>query len=309
MAELGQQVADGLRFLDLLLDRTSREGLADRELPIAQTLNRLSGLGRADFPQSYQALRATYPTPPDLEADLGMLRRLSRLSRISQLIQQVWAYLDDAPTPEQLFLGWPELGLEIQALRAAMLPASLIRFSQSWDALSRQISRFESSYAAAYLDHHRAVQQQLPDYHRCLEEGWLKLRALELLNRLPDLAPPLGEGLSDQLGGLAIDHSQCSRQHPDLVEDLKDYPRCSGCRLALDQALSLDDLQRTIRAIEFDLEAQSRHLSILLVERIMRGEGDHRLEDLLKIIQASDLAALCNTLSPELVGFIGQILR
>ncbi len=90
---------------------------------------------------------------------------------------------------------------------------------------------------------------------------------------------------------------------------MRDHPRCSSCGLALDQLLYLDDLQRTIRAIEFDLDAQTRRLSNLLVERLMRGERDQRLEDLLKIIQASDLTALCNTLSPELVGFIGQILR
>ena len=126
---------------------------------------------------------------------------------------------------------------------------------------------------------------------------------------MPDLAPPLGEGLSDNLRGLVTDLSQCSRQQPELEEELRDHPRCSGCGLALDQVLSLDDLQRTIRAIEFDLEAQARQLSNLLVEKIMRGERDQRLEDLLKIIQASDLTALFNTLSPELIGFIGQILR
>ena len=206
-------------------------------------------------------------------------------------------------------LGWPELALELQALLATMLPASLIRFAQSWNAISHQISRFESSYAAAYLGHHRAIQQQLPDYHRSLEEAELKLRALELLNTLPDLAPPLGQGLSGNLSGLATDLNQCSRQQPDLVEDLKDHPRCSGCGLALGQVLPMDDLERSIRAIELDLGAQSRRLSNLLVERIMRGGQDQRLEDLHKIIQASDLAALSNTLSPELAGFIGQVLR
>ena len=132
---------------------------------------------------------------------------------------------------------------------------------------------------------------------------------MELLNTLPDLTPPLGEGLSETLGDWATDLAQCSRQQPELEEELRDHTRCSGCGLALNQVLSLDDLQRTTRAIDFDLDAQTRRLSNLLVERIMRGERDQRLEDLPKIIQASDLAALCNTLSPELVGFIGQILR
>ncbi len=307
--ELVRQAAEGIGFLDLLLDRTGPGELAGRDLAIAQTLSRLSGLGGAGFVQSYQALRAIYPTPANLESDLGILRRLARLSQNAPLLQHVWAYLDDAPTPGQLSGGWPELALEIQALRATTLPASLLRFAQSWDALSHQISRIKSSYGAAYLGHHRAIQQQLPDYRRSLEEGWLKLRALELLNTLPDLSPPLGEGLPDTLRGWATDLSQCSRQQPELEEELRDHPRCSGCGLALNQVLSLEDLQRTIRAIDFDLDAQTRQLSNLLVERIMRGERDQRLEDLLKIIQASDLTALCNTLSPELVGFIGQILR
>ena len=137
----------------------------------------------------------------------------------------------------------------------------------------------------------------------------MKLRALELLNTMPDLAPPMGEGLSDSLRDWATDLAQCSQQQTDLERELREHPRCSGCGLALNQAVSLDDLQRAIRAIEFDLEMQSRRLSNLLVERIMRGERDQRLEDLHKIIQASDLAALCNTLNPEFVGFIGQILR
>ncbi len=171
MDDLVQQAAEGMRCLDLLLGRAGPGGLAGRELAIAQTLSRLSGLGGAGFVQSYQALRTIYPTPADLESDLGILRRLSRLSQNSQLRQHVWAYLDDAPTPEQLTGGWPELGLEIQALSATMLPASLLRFAQSWDALSHQISRIKSSYAAAYLGHHRAIQQQLPDYRRSLEEG------------------------------------------------------------------------------------------------------------------------------------------
>ena len=307
--DLVQQAAEGMRFLDLLLGHAGRGELAGRELAIAQTLSRLSGLGGAGFVQLYQELRAIYPTPADLESDLGILRRLFRLSQNSQLLQHVWAYLDDASTPEQLSVGWPELALQIQALGATMLPASLLRFAQSWAALSRQISRIKASYAAAYLAHHRAIQQQLPDYHRSLEDGWLKLRALELLNTMPDLAPPPGEGSSDTLRYWATDLGRCSRQQPELEEELRDHPRCSGCGLALDQVLSLDDLQRTIRAIEFDLDAQTRRLSNLLVERIMRGERDQRLEDLLKIIQASDLTALCNTLSPELVGFIGQILR
>ena len=131
IAGLAEQATDGQRFLELLHDRAGPEGLAWQETSINQALLRLSELGGAGFVQVYQALRAIYPTPADLESDLGILRRLSRLGQNSRLLQHVWAYLDDAPTPEQLSGDWPELALEIQALGATMLPASLLRFAQS----------------------------------------------------------------------------------------------------------------------------------------------------------------------------------
>ena len=46
-----------------------------------------------------------------------------------------------------------------------------------------------------------------------------------------------------------------------------------------------------------------------MVDRIVLGRVDQRLEDFLKIIQASDLSALSNTLDEEMVGFIRRILN
>jgi hypothetical protein len=57
-----------------------------------------------------------------------------------------------------------------------------------------------------------------------------------------------------------------------------------------------------------DLGAKNRRLSSLLVERILQGHTDERLDAFLKIVQASDLSALSNTLTPELVAFIRRML-
>ena len=41
----------------------------------------------------------------------------------------------------------------------------------------------------------------------------------------------------------------------------------------------------------------------------MEGRVDQRVEDFLKIVQASDLHALSNTISEELVGFVRRMLE
>ena len=63
-----------------------------------------------------------------------------------------------------------------------------------------------------------------------------------------------------------------------------------------------------IAATDMDLGAKNRQLSALLVEQILQGKQDERLDDLLKIVQASDLSALSNTMTAELVGFTQGIV-
>ena len=72
--------------------------------------------------------------------------------------------------------------------------------------------------------------------------------------------------------------------------------------------MPVEQLARLMAALEMDLGAKNRQLSTLLVERILQGRQDERLDDLLKIVQASDLSALSNTITAELVGFIHGII-
>jgi hypothetical protein len=69
---------------------------------------------------------------------------------------------------------------------------------------------------------------------------------------------------------------------------------------------------RVVEALLGDLNAalleQNRRLSRDLVGRILYGRADSRLDDLLKIVHASDLSSLVNTLDGELVGFIRRLV-
>jgi hypothetical protein len=63
-----------------------------------------------------------------------------------------------------------------------------------------------------------------------------------------------------------------------------------------------------LASIDVELGAKTRELTNLLVKRIMQGRTDERLDDFLKIVQASDLSALSNTITAGLVDFIRRIL-
>jgi len=49
-------------------------------------------------------------------------------------------------------------------------------------------------------------------------------------------------------------------------------------------------------------------LSNLLVGKISRGQVGRRLEDFLKIVHASELSALSNAISEELIFFVPRVL-
>lgn len=269
---------------------------------ISESLERLSRISGDDFRSLPESVRNTYADFGLLEEDLAQARKLAQLADSVQAIQDIWKYLDGAPVPPEL----AELSIERQALAAAIAPDSLLSFSRTWPALTQQVADFKEHYAVAYRSHHQELNLSLTAYWRDLAAARLKLRALELLNRVPDLGQPTGTGLEQTLSRLDTSLSPChvSTRGIDLVES----PSCSNCGLTLGQSVDTSALTRLMAEIDAALGEKNRTLSNLLVDKIMQGQVDQRLEDFLKIVQASDLSALSNTISEELVSFIRRVL-
>jgi hypothetical protein len=282
----------------------ARDGGVDSTAESLSRLSRVLSQAGGGFRAAYHAVRAEYYDYRQLEADLAGLRQIAQLGRSAEEILQAQKYLEEAVVNPNLF---PSLSIDRQALRAALAPASLLQsMGRSWGALSREVSGFKSRYATAYRAHHETLQQALPAYKQDFETGQRKLRALDLLNTLPELGEPAGAGLAESLGNLGAPPESCPVPGPDL--DLDIVPRCSRCGLSLERSLPTAPLARVLTAIDADLAAKNRRLSNLLVDRILQGQNDLRLDDLLKIVRASDLSTLSNTLDVELVEFIRQVI-
>lgn len=300
LVRLSQELRQCREFLNIVNQRSGEK--PDAFPYLSQALSSLSRISGNDFRSIYHSARNTYPDYRLLEQDTRQLEQLSQLAYASEEIRSAWQYVDAAVVPPRL----TELSIEKQALEAALAPASLLRSSRSWSNLAQQITDFKTRFAAAYRVHHEWEQQSLPLYRRDLDSARLKLRALELLNTIPELGHPAGEGLSESLGVLDVSFASCTVTAHNL--DLSERPACQFCGLRLDQTLPVETLAGVLATIDARLGEKNRRLSNLLVEKILQGQMNQRLEDFLKIVQASDLSALSNTISAELVNFIRRML-
>ena len=231
-----------------------------------------------------------------LAAELAQTQELiALLERAQELRGQMGYQIDtpvdtDADTPVASAQG------------GGALTASLGRLSQ---ISGRDFRSIYQSVRSAYTDY-RLLEEDLSLLHQISLLGRHKLAAVELLNSLPELGEPAGAGLHDSLSRLEEAPPSCTVSKAQL--DLETAPWCSSCRLNLETRLPSAALSRLLPAIDGALEAKNGQLSIMLVERILHGQADGRLDDFLKIVQASDLSALATTLNQELLDFIRRLL-
>ncbi|MCH8744265.1 MAG: hypothetical protein IIB31_01305 [Chloroflexi bacterium] len=294
----------GQDFLALLgdapIDRPTNPG------NLLASLSRISSIAvegsQSDFQAVYESIRSIYSDYRLLEEDLTQVSRLAQLGRASAEIREAWVYIVAAEVNPEM----AELSVERQSVAAAVTADSLLSFSRSWAVLSQQVDSFKSKYATAYASHHQQFNQTLIGYRLDLAAAKLKLTALELLNGLTELGPPAGAELAQLLADLETDRNSCSV--PVAKIDLVRTPQCTNCRLSLEDSLNAQGLARCIDLIDGTLGERNRALSNLLVDKILHGQVDQRMEDFLKIVQASDLSALSNTISEEMISFLRRLL-
>ena len=310
MAALSQTVATSRETLLALVQEQISEASApdfgavlDRLSIVAEATTRGAAGGDA-YQAVYRSVRRVYPDFRLLGIDLDQLEQLDALGRVREEIRQAREYLDQAEVPP---VEHQSLSLDREALTLALSPAGLTGLRDgSWPALARDISTFKTNYAITYLAHHQATHDATAPYQRELESAGLKLRALSLLNALMELGEPAGLGLEGDLAELDQGPPPCSVPPDNL--DVERTPSCAVCGLRLGQSLPLSQLERVAAGIDIALGGKNRYLSALLVKQILEGHLDEQLDDFLKIVQASDLSALSNTLNPELLSFVRGML-
>ena len=296
MAEFAERVQRAINFLRSF--GTSENAAGES----ASAMNRLIEISGDDHLTIYRSIKRVYQSHRQLEEDLAVLDQLSRLSEWQDDIRSAREYLYSAAVP----LTMVDLSVQSQALQESTSPGPLLGSKRGWEGLAPEITRFKSQYSAAYRAHHQDVHRFLPAYLRELEAARRKMDAHSLLNALPELGEPTGDGLFEDLGDIDPEPSPYRIDSAGL--NLDATPGCPSCQLSLEWSIPDGDLARLVSAIDGVLEDKNRRLNNLLMERVLEGNNDQRLGDFITIVQASDLSALSNTLNEDLLAFIRQLL-
>ncbi|PKB78130.1 MAG: hypothetical protein BZY88_19850 [SAR202 cluster bacterium Io17-Chloro-G9] len=300
---LSQELSQSHSLLAQLYQATG-----DPEFPeLADPLERLGvilGAAPAGFLEVYRRIRESYSNPSLLKDDISVLHRIAQISAFYSEILELRSYLDRAEIPSSTL---PNLWVESQGLQAALSLGSLIHpAGRTMESLIQEIDGFKSSYGAAYKNHHTQLHQDLPAYQRNLAAARRKSQALTLLNTIPELPGAEGLDLANSLEQLIDGPSPCPVDGEALK--MEDNPICGSCEITLETALAVDRLNMVSAAIDASLAVQNKILSDLLVGKIMQETDDPRLDDLIRIVQTSDLSVLSNTLNQDMADFIHRLL-
>jgi len=143
--------------------------------------------------------------------------------------------------------------------------------------------------------------------HDVLEASEPEVNALRRLNSLLELGGPLGERLFDDYERLLGEIAPCPlRATGEVSVELE--PTCSSCRLVLAQKPPVEEVERFLKQLERALRQQQRRLSSEAIRQIIAQSGGERVDQFIKIIQASDLSPLVNVMDDEMVDFLRRLL-
>ena len=257
----------------------------------------------AGFSDVYRKIRRLYTDPRLMEDDISAMHRLAEMSGILTEVLEFRSYLDKV---EFSHSAMPDLWVDRQGLQAALSLSELIHpAGRTWESLNQELVNFKSNYGSAYRSHHTQFHQSLPAYQRDLDAARRHSRAVALLNTIPELAGAEGLGLGETLEQLN-DGYQCPVGGEMLL--LEDSPICGSCEITLEQTLPVGELNEIGSAIEAAVAIKCQKLSELLMGKIIQDADDPRLDDFIRIVQTSDLTALCNIMNRDMVDFIRRLL-
>ena len=255
-----------------------------------------------EFRQVHDLARDVYYGPQKLLEALELLRRVLIIGDSLGEIVETRDYIDVATVES----GYSELGVDRTALLEVISSPVSLAGAPGWPVVKERARDFQRRYRRAYIGFHGRYHRQVAQLRASLEASRPKLHAVELLDRLDELGAPMGLALLERYGILERGLWLCAVTLSDL--DLESTPRCADCLVVLGKVPPATELEGYVKDLDMALAEQNRRLSRLLVRRILDDQVDERLDSFLKIVQASDLSALCNTLNDDMLQLIRRIL-
>ncbi|MBI2166331.1 MAG: hypothetical protein HYU29_08030 [Chloroflexi bacterium] len=268
-----------------------------------EALERLEGAASATNPSQLFPLCRRIGPPSALAQVLDLHRRLLQLSEKVQEIRMVKECLDGAALgPRQ-----QDMAFEKATILAQLDVNSLVQNPSLWPTVKGHFETLYSRYREAYAYHHTAYNRQARTLARRLEQMRPRLEALDRLNTLLELGPPVRPDLSPWYRGLQGSLKLCTAPPPEGYQEPQ--PFCPNCHLTLLDTVPEEETSLLEEALRDALAQQNHRLASYTTHRILDTPGRDLTDKFIQIVQASDLDSLAGVLDDEVLAFLRSYLR
>ncbi|MEE8347084.1 MAG: DUF6079 family protein, partial [Dehalococcoidia bacterium] len=200
-----------------------------------------------------------------------------------------------------------DLALDRSLVVEQLTFATLVAEPQRLPPAKAMLETFRKKYISTYRDHHTRYWGQMARLHARLREEQTQVEALQRLNTLAELGPPMGAGALTAYEQLVAETAGCPLI-TGVEEMLESDATCPACGLAMEKIAPCQRADEILQRIERACQRQMARLSSNAVQQVLHRSNDARVEQFLKMIQASQLSSLGDIIDDELLGYIRRFL-
>ena len=257
----------------------------------------------ADREQFLACAERVYPNKQALMEDIYTLRAFRQSPEDAGEMVAIRRFLEQAIVPTEE----ADLALDRSLVVEQLTFATLCAEPQRLPPAKAMLETFRKKYISAYRDHHTRYWVQMARLHARLREEQAQVEALQRLNTLTELGPPMGAGALIAYEQLVADTAGCPLI-TGVEEMLESDATCPACRLAMETTAPVQRADEILQRIERGCQRQMARLSSNAVQQVLHRSNDARVEQFLKMVQASQLSSLGVIMNDELVGYIRRFL-
>jgi hypothetical protein len=261
---------------------------------------RESDLGRAVI-----AAEASFDMPERFREAIYFARCLNRDAAGAIALLEGRRYIEGAIVPPPL----PDLRTDRDAVLDATTFSDLWREASRLDWMLNTIAIWRRDYAAAYASEHASYNIAVATIADAIDVVVPQAAALERLNSLRRLGPPLAVAALLQFHELERLFA-CPLDARSLNDALAAAPICPECAFRLGDDAPTAEAQRVRQAVERALSGQQARLARRVVSRLLsRPAAEDKVSRFIQVVQASDLTGLAFVLDDALIEFLRDLLE
>ena len=295
---------DRLKELKLLVSTVSDNGIGDGDFDLKKALDHLSELASTAATEQFLAsAERIYPNKRALMEEVYMLRALRQSPQEASELLSMRRFLQQAVLPADE----TELSMDRTVVLEQLTFATLAVEPQRYPSAKAMADSFRHKYVSSYREHHTRYWADMARLHTRLREAQPHTDALRRLNTLTELGPPAGVGALAACEEL-VDLTAGCPLISGVEEMLETEAVCPDCGLSMDQTAPTKRVDEALSHIDRACHRQMSRLSSSAVQQMLRNSNDARVDQFLKVVQASQLSSLSDILDDDLIGYLRRFL-